>query len=172
MLKKPSLRKRIDIIFRALKAKHSRSSVNDLSGPKKDRAIKKLNKLLAKSSAVAFEKAGLDVDKDEHWRLLTLLFCAAVYGGPGRGHPKKWSTKKLRRLLADIGDVKAEHSTFSEEKSCGELIRKNGKQYNKVTNARTLRRLLQVAKRQQSLSREIASLKSVELLAGVPKLNK
>lgn len=169
--KKPPLAGRIDKLFRVLKAKRFRPSTDDAGLSEKDAAMKKLVKLFTKASAVAFEKAGLDVDEDEDWKFLARIFCAAVYGGRGRGHPKKWSRKKLRRLLADIGDVQAQHPTFSEEKSCGELIRKSGKQYNKVTNARTLRRVLQAAKR-QNLGSEIDPLESVGLLAGVSKLSK
>ena len=173
MTKKLSVRKRIDEILRAVKAFNSRVPADGVrQRRKKTKTTKQLVRRLVRASAIAFEKAGLDVDKDEDWKTLALFFSAAVFGGRGPGHPKKWSTKTLQRLLVDFSKIQAKHPDLSEEDCCKELIRESGRQYNKVDNAKTLRRALQNAKRQERVNREIALLESRVVLAGVSKLTK
>jgi len=128
--------------------------------------------LFEKASATAFEKTGLDPENDDDWKTLALFFSLAVFGGPSPGQPKRWPSSKLRRLLTDYAKIHAKHPNFSEEKCCGELIRDGGGQYNEVENAKTLMRVLQTAKREQSFERQMASLNSDDVLAGVSKLKK
>lgn len=168
-----SVKKRIDVIFRAVKVFNSRALDNGVRRERKiTRTTERLTRRLVNSAAIAFEKTGLDIDNGDDWKTLALFFSAAVFGGRGRGHPKKWSRKRLQRLLIDFSNIRAKHPGFSEERCCEELIRESGKQYNKVDNGKTLRRVLQTAKRQQSLNRQIASLESHGVLSGVSKLPK
>lgn len=173
MMKNVSVKKRIDVLLRALKVLKSRVPGDGVwQRRKKTKTAKRLAGRLVRASDIAFEKAGLDVDKNEDWKILAVFLSAAAFGARGPGHPKKWTKKKLRRLLADFGNIHAKHPDFSEERCCKELIQESGGQYNKVDNAKTLRRVLQTAKRQESLSRQIDSLESGEVFAGVSKLTK
>jgi hypothetical protein len=170
MTKKLSLKKRLDELFTMLKEKNTRRPDDGVKQQrKKKRAV---IRLLAKPLNTAFEETGLDAENDDDWKKLAVFLSAAVFGGRGPGHPKRWSTKKLRRLTAEFDKIRVKHPSFTEERCCKELIRESGGEYNKVTKATTLRRVLQTAKRQQSLEREIASLKSNDGLAGVSKLTK
>ena len=173
MMKKVPLRKRIDVILNVQRASTERALKGGVKkGHAKPRINKKLVKILMRATAKAFEKAGLDVDSDDDWKTLAALLSAAAFGGRDRGQPKKWSKKKLRRLVVDVANIQAKHPTFSEENCCKELIRESGGEYNKVSNAETLRRVLQTAKLQSSLSSQIASLKSAPIVAGVSKILK
>jgi hypothetical protein len=96
----------------------------------------------------AFKKARLDIRNDYHWKILLLTLARAVYSNKGPGKPKTWSNKKLRRLLKDVAEMKTKYPHDAELECCERLIEESpDHHYNDVDNAKTLRRVLQAAKR-------------------------
>jgi hypothetical protein len=126
--------------------------------PETKRLRRRLARKLERPIGKAFEKSGLNIENDQHWRKLVVLFCVAVYGARGPGQPKKWSKKKLRRLLHDIAVVKVQHPNETEQKWCELLIKIHKNKYHNVEKAKTLRRVLQTAKRLEQDDQLLASI--------------
>jgi hypothetical protein len=108
------------------------------------KTVHQVARRLKRSVDITFNKAGLDVENDEHWRRLALLFCAAIYG-KSPGTPKKWKKKDLRQLLHDVNELKGRKPEKSDKEYCAELCGCDGYGRHKVQNPRTLRRVLQTA---------------------------
>jgi hypothetical protein len=118
---------------------------DDEDSPK---AAKVWAQILSKPMRMAFKKARLDIENDDHRVLVLSTLAFAVYGGRGPGQPKRWTKRKLRRFRKRISEIQAEYPNDKEEACCERLLRKEkNHRYNKVDNAKTLRRVLQTAKR-------------------------
>jgi hypothetical protein len=146
-----------------------KNSETQQSAPTEDedspKVAKVLEQIFRKPTRMAFKKAKLDIGNDGHrmWVLSTLAF--AVYGGRGPGQPKRWTKRKLRRFRKRISEIQAEHPNDTEEACCERLLRKTKKhRYNKVDNAKTLRRVLQTAKQLDQDAQLVAAVNDTRLL--------
>lgn len=107
---------------------------------------------------MVFEKLGYNIENIEHWMKALIFLCAAIYG-KGRGQPTMWSWERCNRLLKDIADVRAAHPKYSELMCCLELVRRSPeRKYDGISNAQTLRRAFQSAKKWKELSKRINNL--------------
>jgi hypothetical protein len=177
MKRKLPVKRRLDICFETIKLLQERKLKTDAvcengamptqeriskekNQAQRKRRVRKLAHILEKPISNAFEKSGLDIDNDQDWKKLLIWILAAVYGGKGRGQPKIWSTKNLRKLQRDIDTIKIQRPGLTELDYCKQLIREseNG-QYNGKGNAKTLRRVLQNAKRVNKDAQLLASLR-------------
>jgi hypothetical protein len=116
------------------------------SGPSK--AAEKTQRILDRATKAVFKKAGLNINDIEHWQLLLPWLAWAIYGR-NPGHPKRWSKRKLRRLLADVMALQSKNTKLTEEACCAQLIKDNHYLDMGVTKD-TLRRRLQEAKKLDS----------------------
>jgi len=112
------------------------------SGPA-DKTRRKSVRLLRKPLRTLFKKAGADINNDDDWYELLSFIAWAIYS-KDPGHPKKWTKKKLRRLLADVTELKSSNRNLNEEACCKELTSRP--RYSDIT-VPTLRRQLQQAKK-------------------------
>lgn len=103
---------------------------------------KKIGKILGRATKSAFEKAGLDIDNTEDWGFLLPLLAWAIYG-KDPGHPKRWNNKELRRLKAEVANLRSLNPALTEAECCKQLT--SDIHYVGLT-APTLRRRLQQAK--------------------------
>jgi hypothetical protein len=94
--------------------------------PANGRLVRKTALKLARPSDLAFKKAKLDSGNKEHWIQLTFQLAWTVFGTRGPGAPKSWTKKRLRRLLADVRNIKIDDPRLSELKRCTQLV-KEGK---------------------------------------------
>ena len=154
MGKRTSPKKLLDEMFKITKPRpvggDSQLALAALNGQWHQRRAKrtrKLARLLAKPLNTAFKRSGLDVDNEKHWKQLLVLLALAIYGGKGRGQPKQWSRKELRRLRNDVARIKADNPTFSEEECCKQLLKGRNSRY--AVKFSTLRRKLQDAKKRR-----------------------
>ena len=76
-------------------------------------AAKVLGQILSKSMRMAFKKARLDIENDDHRLLVLSTLAFAFYGRRGPGQPKRWTKRKYHRLLGRIARIKAEHPRAS-----------------------------------------------------------
>jgi hypothetical protein len=152
MGKAPTPKQRIALILKKLKARNSREGANarqgqsaskaDTSDHLTDKKIREVGRILRKPLRTLFDKAGADIKNDDEWRELLIFIAWAIYSkDPGR--EKKWTKKKLLRLLADDTKVKSNNTNLTEGARCVVLTMER---YLDVT-APTLRRRLQQAKK-------------------------
>jgi hypothetical protein len=149
MARRPTAKKRLEKLFELLKILQQRTHKKSVAfrRRKRRRVGRKLVRALARPVKIAFEKAGLDVDNDKHWRQLLLWFAWAHYGKKGPGHPKKWTLKKLRRLLNDVDEMRAKNPGLKESTCCERLSKGDGGNGRyKDMKDETIRRVLQRAK--------------------------
>jgi hypothetical protein len=151
MARKVSAKGRFEAIWDAV-WEGDKNSETQRSTPTKDEDSSEAAKLLAqkfrKPMRMAFKKARLDIENDDHRVLVLSTLASAVYGRRGPGQPKRWTKRKLRRFQKRISEIQAEYPNDKEEACCKRLLRKTkNHRYNKVDNAKTLRRVLQTAKR-------------------------
>jgi hypothetical protein len=102
----------------------------------------------ARSTERAFEQTKLDPNNDAHWTILLSVLARAMCGGKGRGQPKRWNKKKLRRLREDVAQIKAENPDATELECCEILLKRKDlpRRYQDISEATTLLRVLQKAK--------------------------
>jgi hypothetical protein len=105
----------------------------------------------------AFEKAGLDLDNEEHRLQMLIWLSYAVYGRATPGAPTKWTAEELQHLLDSVNEVRAHNPKLKDRACCNALSKEQGRggRYKGI-NPETLRRELQRAKALQ---------KEAELLA-------
>lgn len=135
---------------------------------RKSKLVKKLAHRFANPVGLAFASNGLDISNDKHWSKLLILMAFTVYGGKGRGQPKQWSNKKLRRLRADVAQIKAAQPALNEEKCCEYLIKTKGGRYSGKKKS-TLRRKLQDAKTLEENDQLIAASGDESVISAVTK---
>jgi hypothetical protein len=116
--------------------------------------VRKIACKLARPLELAFKKAKLDSGNEEHWTQLTVQLAWTIYGTRGPGAPKSWTKKRLRRLLADVRNIKIDYKRLSSELDCCRQLVKEGKYRETAT---TLRRVLQTAKKQEQESGLLAA---------------
>jgi hypothetical protein len=107
--------------------------------------LKKIDRILNHATKAVFKKAGLNIDDTEDWGLLLPWLAWAMYG-KNPGHPKRWNKKELRRLLADVAELRSKNTTLTEAACCAQLITDIHYLDMGVTKD-TLRRRLQQAKK-------------------------
>jgi hypothetical protein len=151
MARKISAKRRFEAIWEAA-WEADKNSETQQSAPTEDEdtleAAKVLAQKLRKPIRMAFKKARLDFGNDGHRVFVLATLALAVYAGRGPGQPKRWTKRKLRRFRKRISEIQAEYPNDKEEACCERLLSKSKKhRYNKVHNAKTLRRVLQTAKR-------------------------
>lgn len=125
-------------------------------------------RLLYKPLKRAFADAGLNMRVDGDWKTLSIRLAAVMYGGRGPGQPKRWTKKRLRKLVEQIDKIKLEYGKLklSELECCRRLINKSaGGLYNGVGKSTTLRRRLQQAKRLKKAGSATRRPASTELTA-------
>jgi hypothetical protein len=152
--------------FEAMSAVMPRPERTDAArGPDlaKGRLVRKIARKLARPLDLAFKNAKLDSGNKEHWPLLTIQLAWAVYGTRGPGAPKSWTKKRLRRLLADVRNIKIDDPRLSELECC-KLLVKEGKYKETAT---TLRRVLQTAKKRDKESRLLAAAREPAVVSEV-----
>jgi hypothetical protein len=107
---------------------------------------RKLARALTRPLERAFSKAGLDIDNDAHWKQLLIWFAWAHFGARGPGAPKKWTPRRLRRLLSDVDEIRGKLPNLTELEYCKRLIKDNDLYKPYQEKSSTLRRALQNAK--------------------------
>jgi hypothetical protein len=166
MARKNSTKKRLDDLFEAMKAVRITSrTAGKKSASKEDVLL--LAMAFAEPVNKAFERAGLNIEDFADWAKLVIYFCVAAYGKEA-GQPTIWSSETYERLLKDIAEIKAVHPNDSELECCKKLLRKNNGTYNEsrknngaynqVSEASTLRRALQNAKRWSKIREGLSRL--------------
>jgi hypothetical protein len=136
--------------------------------PANGRLVRKTALKLARPLDLAFKKAKLDSGNKEHWIQLTFQLAWTVFGTRGPGAPKSWTKKRLRRLLADVRNIKIDDPRLSELKCCTQLV-KEGKYKETAT---TLRRVLQTAKKREEESRLLAAAREPAVVSEVATILK
>jgi hypothetical protein len=168
MARKISAKRRFEAIWDAV-WEADKNSETTQSAPTEDEdspeAAKALAQKFRKPMRIAFKKARLDIGNDVHRLLVLSTLASAVYRGRGPGQPKRWTKRKLRRFRKRISEIQAEHPNDTEEACCERLLRKTKKhRYNKVDNAKTLRRVLQTAKQLDQDAQLVAAVNDTRLL--------
>jgi len=176
MAKRQNPKKLLDEFFEITKSRKTGSTAPlspSASDPqplqRRANRTRKLARLLAKPLDKAFERSGLDANNEKHWTQLLTLLAFAVYGGRGRGQPKQWSRKKLRRLKADVDQIKANNLRLSEEECCKRLLQSKGQHSRYDVKFATLRRKLQDAKKLEQKDQLIAASGEVSVLSEISK---
>jgi hypothetical protein len=103
--------------WEALWARHedtrSSASSEEKASPK---TVKILLREFGRPVRTAFKIARLDIRNDVHWKILLWTLARAIYGKRGPGQKKKWTNKKLRRLVEGIARIKAKYPEYGELK--------------------------------------------------------
>jgi hypothetical protein len=152
MDKAPTPKQRIAQILTILNADNRRKAAKaqqkqlpmlvDTDHPR-DKTIRKIVRRLRKPLRKLFKKAGANINNDDDWyELLTFIAWAIYSKDPGR--EKRWTNKRLRRLLGDFTKLKSSNGNLTEEVCCKELTSRP--RYSGIA-VPTLRRRLQEAKR-------------------------
>jgi hypothetical protein len=128
-----------------------------------EKLVRKIARKLARPLDLAFKNAKLDSGNEEHWTQLTVQLAWAVYGTRDPGAPKSWTKKRLRRLLADVRNIKIDDPRLSELECCKLLVKK-GKFKETAT---TLRRVLQTAKKREKESRLLAAVREPTVVSEI-----
>jgi hypothetical protein len=133
----------------------ARKSPPSLEDEKKRR---KIAKALLRPLETAFKKEGLDIDKKRHWDQLLIRLAWAVYGPRGPGAPRKWTPKRLRRLLGNVHALRTDNPALTETACCDLLSKGKGAEGRyKDIKSETLRRALQTAKRQDQTAKMLST---------------
>ena len=114
------------------------------TGPSK--AAEKIQRILDRATKAVFKKTGLDINDTQHWQLLLPWLAWAIYG-KNAGRPKRWTKKELHGLRADVTRLQSQNIKLTELACCEQLIKDIHYLDFKVTEATTLRRRLQQAKK-------------------------
>jgi hypothetical protein len=144
MAKQLTPRKRLNALFPFLSSL-PKSEIPPTS--KKRKLVRKIGRVLNRPLESAFEKAKLNIDKEEDRDQLLVWLAWAVYGGKSAGAPRKWRPKKLRRLLDDVQALRTDNPKL-KEKGCCDLLSKGAVAEGRYKEFKspTLRRVLQKAK--------------------------
>ncbi|MGP0092178.1 MAG: hypothetical protein ACLPKB_19810 [Xanthobacteraceae bacterium] len=104
-------------------------------------------KKLMEPVQTAFEKAGLDLDNEEHRLQMLIWLSYAVYGRARGGAPRQWTPERHQHLLRSVNELRARDPKLKETECCDLLSkgRGGGGQY-KGRKGETLRRVLQRVK--------------------------
>jgi hypothetical protein len=149
-------RKRLNALFPFL---HSLlTTAEPAPSPKSERLARQIERVLKRPLESAFEKAKLNIDNQGDRDQLLVWLAWAVYGGKSPGAPRKWTPKKQRLLLTDVRALQARDPGLTET-ACCDLLSK-GKAADgryKDVKSRTLRRVLQNAKRLDRKAKVLAT---------------
>ncbi len=113
---------------------------------RRSKYLENIDRILTRATEAVFKKAGLDINDSEDWTFLLPWLAWAMYA-KNPGHPKLWTRKKLRRLLADVTKLRSNNTKLTEAACCTQLITEIRYLDLGVTKATTLRRRLQQAKK-------------------------
>jgi hypothetical protein len=149
-------RKRLDELFPFLQS--LRTTSQPIPSLRTERLVRKIERELKRSLERAFEKAKLNIENAGDRDQLLVWLAWAVYGGKSPGAPRKWSPKKLRRLLHDVQALRASKPCLAETACCDLLSKGRAAEGRyKDFKSRTLRRLLQTAKRLNQQAKVLAT---------------
>ena len=154
-----SLRNRLETVFRANKETRFFDGIAEAFSKHQKRSSPTLNKLpssgeykdnlLLRPLAIAFEKAGLDMNKQDDWTKIVFLFSWACFLKP-RGRTKVLFAPELLRVVRRVEEIRAKEPNLTEQQCCMRLAKEElkGKGGAGVkARAGRLRRLLQDGKK-------------------------
>jgi hypothetical protein len=99
-----------------------------------------------KSTETAFEKFGLDIQQDGHWKALTVCLSHVIFGSR-RGAPPRWTESEYRRLLQDFDQVRRRHPSCSYKRCSTILAKAKVNSFYNGLSAETLRKNERIARK-------------------------
>ena len=97
--------------------KRSSSTLNTLPSPREYK-----DNVLLRPLAIAFEKAGLDLNRQEDWTKIVFLFSWACFLKP-RGRTKVLFSPELLGVVRKVERIRAKEPNLTEEQCCLRLAK-------------------------------------------------
>jgi hypothetical protein len=82
---------------------------------------REIERILHRATKTAFEKASLNIDDFEDWKIL-LPFLAWAFYGQNPGRSVSWTKAELRQLRSDVTKLRSNNSKLTERECCEALI--------------------------------------------------
>jgi hypothetical protein len=157
MTDRPSAKRIFAIVSKITAASPSTEKIKKKTG---DTNLKRASRSIAKCLDRAFKEAGRDINRDEDWLIVSMWLAVSLFSGKKRGAPRRWSRRKLLRLVADVERIKlnggAKGGTKTDMECCRDLVKlpryskMKGKNHTQI-KASGLRRRLGSARAMRAL---------------------